>query len=45
MSGVPGISLGLNKVSSWGSTASYVDNKDLFYETVRVKDDLFQYLH
>lgn len=45
MSGVPGISIGVNKHSAWGSTASYVDNKDLFYETVRIKDGVFQYLH
>lgn len=37
MSGVPGVSIGVNKHRAWGSTASYVDNKDLFYETVRIK--------
>jgi hypothetical protein len=31
MSGVPSISIGGNKNRAWGSTASYVDNKDLFY--------------
>ncbi len=31
MSGVPGISIGVNKNQAWGSTASYIDNKDLFY--------------
>ena len=31
MSGVPAISIGINKNQAWGSTASYVDNKDLFY--------------
>jgi acyl-homoserine lactone acylase PvdQ len=31
MSGVPGVSIGINKYNAWGSTASYVDNKDLFY--------------
>ncbi len=45
MSGVPGISIGLNKNQAWGSTASYVDNKDLFYETVRIKDNKLQYFH
>lgn len=45
MSGVPGLSIGLNKNQAWGSTASYVDNKDLFYETVRVKDNVLQYFH
>jgi acyl-homoserine lactone acylase PvdQ len=45
MSGVPGVSLGVNKINAWGSTASYVDNKDLFYETVRIKDNIFQYFH
>lgn len=45
MSGVPAISIGINKNQAWGSTASYVDNKDLFYETVRVKDSKLQYFH
>lgn len=45
MSGVPAISIGINKNQAWGSTASYVDNKDLFYETVRVKDNKLQYFH
>lgn len=45
MSGVPSISIGINKNQAWGSTASYVDNKDLFYETVRIKDNKLQYFH
>ena len=45
MSGVPAISSGMNGLRAWGSTASYVDNKDLFYETVRINDKVFQYLH
>ena len=45
MSGVPGFSIGINKINAWGSTASYIDNKDLFYETVRVKDSTFQYYY
>jgi len=45
LSGVPIFSIGVNKHRAWGSTASYVDNKDLFYETVRVKDEAFQYFH
>lgn len=44
MSGVPTISIGINKNQAWGSTASYIDNKDLFYETVRIQDSGFQYL-
>ena len=36
MSGVPAISIGLNKDYAWGATAAYIDNKDLFYETVRI---------
>ena len=31
MSGIPAISSGMNKIRAWGPTASYVDNKDLFY--------------
>jgi acyl-homoserine lactone acylase PvdQ len=30
LNGVPAISVGLNKHFAWGSTASYVDNKDLY---------------
>jgi acyl-homoserine lactone acylase PvdQ len=45
MSGCPSISIGINKHNAWGSTASYVDNKDLYYETVRIKDNVFQYFH
>lgn len=45
MSGVPSISIGINKHHAWGSTASYVDNKDLFYETVRINGDKLQYFH
>lgn len=45
MSGVPAISIGINKNNAWGSTSSYVDNKDLFYETVRIQDNVFQYFY
>lgn len=44
MSGVPSISIGINKNQAWGSTAAYIDNKDMFYETVRIQDGKFQYL-
>lgn len=33
--GVPSLSIGINKNFAWGSTASYVDNKDVFHEKVR----------
>lgn len=38
MSGVPSISIGINKNQAWGSTAAYIDNKDMFYETVRIQE-------
>ena len=45
MSGVPGVSIGINEEYAWGSTAAYIDNKDLYYETVRVTESgAFQYL-
>ncbi len=37
--GMPAISLGRNKNLAWGATASYVDNKDVFHETIRWVDD------
>jgi penicillin amidase len=33
--GVPSISIGLNNHFGWGSTAAYIDDKDLFHEKVR----------
>jgi acyl-homoserine lactone acylase PvdQ len=36
--------MGLNNKFAWGSTASYVDNKDVFHETVRDNNGTFEYL-
>ena len=36
--GMPFVSAGVSAKFSWGSTASYVDNKDVFHEKVREKD-------
>lgn len=33
--GFPAISVGLNNKFAWGSTAAYIDNKDVYHQTVR----------
>ena len=33
--GNPSLSIGTVKNFAWGSTAAYVDNKDVFHEKVR----------
>ena len=43
LDGFPSISMGLNKNIAWGSTASYVDNKDVFHEKVRINNGVFEY--
>ena len=29
--GVPSVSIGISELTSWGSTAAYIDNKDVYY--------------
>lgn len=41
--GFPSISIGINRNFAWGSTASYVDNKDVFHEQVRDNNDTLEY--
>lgn len=41
LDGVPSISMGTNGKVAWGSTASYVDNKDVYHEKVRSKNGRF----
>lgn len=36
--------MGVNNKFAWGSTASYVDNKDVFHETVRDNNGTLEYL-
>ena len=33
--GIPTLSIGITELTSWGSTAAYIDNKDVYYETIR----------
>lgn len=33
--GLPALSIGMSNKFAWGSTAAYVDNKDVFHEVVR----------
>ena len=42
--GVPSLSVGVNEHFGWGSTASYVDNKDVFHEKVRESNGELEYL-
>jgi penicillin amidase len=37
--GIPSFSIGLNDYFAWGSTAAYIDNKDVYHETVRDNND------
>ena len=41
--GMPAMSIGTNGKYSWGSTASYVDNKDIYHEKVREKNGSLEY--
>lgn len=43
--GVPTISIGISEIAAWGTTAAYIDNKDVYYETVRNNSGKFQYLY
>ena len=43
MDGLPAMSIGINDNFAWGSTASYVDNKDVFHETVRDNNGSLEY--
>lgn len=43
--GVPSITIGVAKKFAWGSTAAYIDNKDMYYETTRHNEGKFQYLY
>lgn len=39
--GLPAMSIGVNENFAWGSTAAYVDNKDVFHEKVRDNNGTF----
>ena len=41
--GVPSVSIGVSELISWGSTAAYIDNKDVYYETIRNESGKMQY--
>lgn len=41
--GLPGVMVGVNRELAWGSTASYVDNKDVFHEKVRENKGVLEY--
>lgn len=41
--GLPAMSIGINNEYAWGSTASYVDNKDIFHEKVRENNETLEY--
>ena len=41
--GLPAMSIGINDEYGWGSTASYVDNKDIFHEKVRENNGTLEY--
>lgn len=38
------MSIGISEIAAWGSTAAYIDNKDVYYETVRNIEGKLQYL-
>jgi penicillin amidase len=43
--GIPSISIGIgNSDFAWASTAAYIDNKDVYYETVRNHSGKMQYM-
>lgn len=29
--GIPTVSIGVSELAAWGSTAAYIDNKDVYY--------------
>ena len=41
--GVPTLSIGVTELAAWGSTAAYIDTKDVYYETIRNESGKFQY--
>ena len=41
--GFPTVSIGLSADAAWGSTAAYIDNKDIYYETIRNHSGKMQY--
>jgi acyl-homoserine lactone acylase PvdQ len=41
--GIPSVSVGVSEVGAWGSTAAYIDNKDVYYETIRNESGTMQY--
>mgnify|MGYP000986644872 FL=1 len=42
--GLPTVSIGISEICAWGSTAAYIDNKDVYHETVRNNSGKMQYL-
>jgi penicillin amidase len=42
--GIPSVSIGVGKEFAWGSTAAYIDTKDVYFETVRNNSGILQYL-
>lgn len=44
LDGIPSVSMGVGLDFAYGSTAAYIDNKDVFYETVRNNSGKMQYL-
>ena len=42
--GIPTLSLGISELTAWSATAAYIDNKDVYYETVRNNSGKMQYL-
>lgn len=43
-SGIPTLSIGVTDYITWGTTAAYIDNKDIYYETIRNSSGTMQYL-
>ena len=42
--GVTSLSIGLSEEMAWGTTAAYIDNKDVYFETIRNESGKMQYL-
>jgi acyl-homoserine lactone acylase PvdQ len=42
-SGIPTVSICVSPEFAYGSTAAYIDNKDVYYETVRNNSGKMQY--
>ena len=38
------MSIGVSELAAWGATAAYIDNKDVYYETIRHHNGKFQYM-